>query len=128
MFSGDGSGIKMAASAARAVSASKFQSGRPGGKSRRAGRGGARPGAHRPFLRGRACAESPRSHRYSVSPRCSPAQRESANGYVTVILPEFVPRRMWHHLLHNQTSFFLKAALHFRRGIVVTSVPQHLRR
>ena len=25
------------------------------------------------------------------------------NDYVTVILPEFVPRGWWQHLLHNQT-------------------------
>jgi hypothetical protein len=47
---------------------------------------------------------------------------------VTVVIPEFVTRHWWHHLLHNQTSLLLKAALLFRRGIVVTSVPQHLRR
>jgi amino acid transporter len=47
---------------------------------------------------------------------------------VTVVIPEFVTRHWWHHLLHNQTSLFLKAALLFRRGIVVTSVPQHLRK
>ena len=47
---------------------------------------------------------------------------------VTVLLPEFVPARWWHNLLHNQTSLMLKGALLFRPGIVVTSVPHHLRR
>jgi amino acid transporter len=46
---------------------------------------------------------------------------------VTVLLPEFVPARWWHNLLHNQTSLVLKGALLFRPGIVVTSVPHHLR-
>lgn len=46
---------------------------------------------------------------------------------LTVILPEFVVAHWWEHLLHNQTAFRLKAALLFRPGIVVTSVPQHLR-
>ncbi len=46
---------------------------------------------------------------------------------VTVLLPEFVPARWWHNLLHNQTSLLLKGALLFRPGIVVTSVPHHLR-
>jgi amino acid transporter len=46
---------------------------------------------------------------------------------VTVLLPEFVPARWWHNLLHNQTSLMLKGALLFRPGIVVTSVPHHLR-
>src|SRR5438876_2024186 len=29
-------------------------------------------------------------------------QAEDPGGYVTVILPEFVPHRLWQHLLHNQ--------------------------
>ena len=51
---------------------------------------------------------------------------ENANDYVTVILPEFVPKRWWQHLLHNQTSLLIKGALLFRPNIVVTSVPYHL--
>src|SRR3989440_8632003 len=46
---------------------------------------------------------------------------------VTVILPEFVVAHWWEHILHNQTALRLKTALLFRPGIVVTSVPQHLR-
>ncbi len=46
---------------------------------------------------------------------------------LTVILPEFVVAHWWENILHNQTAFRLKAALLFRPGIVVTSVPQHLR-
>ncbi|MGH2405274.1 MAG: APC family permease, partial [bacterium] len=34
---------------------------------------------------------------------------------LTVILPEFVPYRWWHFLLHNQSALMLKAALFFRR-------------
>ena len=29
----------------------------------------------------------------------------------TVVLPEFVPARWWHALLHNQTAWLIKAAL-----------------
>ncbi len=46
---------------------------------------------------------------------------------LTIILPEFVVRHWWEHLLHNQTAFRLKTALLFRPGIIVVSVPQHLR-
>lgn len=45
---------------------------------------------------------------------------------VTVLLPEFVPAKWWHQLLHNQSSLLLKAALLFKKGIIVTSVPYHL--
>ena len=47
---------------------------------------------------------------------------------LTVVLPEFVPDRWWHNLLHNQTSLLLKGALLFRPNLAVTSIPYHLRR
>ena len=46
---------------------------------------------------------------------------------LTIILPEFVPARWWHHLLHNQTSLLIKGALLFTKNKIVTSVPYHLR-
>ncbi len=45
---------------------------------------------------------------------------------VTVVLPEFVPAKWWHHLLHNQSSLLLKGALLFKRNVIVISVPYHL--
>jgi hypothetical protein len=45
---------------------------------------------------------------------------------LSVILPEFIPSKWWHHFLHNQTALTLKAALLFRKGVVVISVPYHL--
>jgi amino acid transporter len=47
---------------------------------------------------------------------------------LTVILPEFVVAHWWEFPLHNQTAFQLKTALLGRPGIVVTDIPQHLRR
>jgi amino acid transporter len=46
---------------------------------------------------------------------------------VTVVLPEFVPAKWWHHLLHNQSSLMLKGALLFKPDVIVTSVPYHLK-
>jgi len=46
---------------------------------------------------------------------------------ITVVIPEFVPKRWWHHLLHNQSSLLLKAALLFRENVIVTNVPYHLK-
>jgi len=51
---------------------------------------------------------------------------ERPDDFITVLLPEFVPARWWHHLLHNQRALLIKGALLFRRNIVVTSVPYHL--
>jgi amino acid transporter len=51
---------------------------------------------------------------------------ERPDDYVTIVLPEFVPARWWHHILHNQSALLIKASLLFRPNIVVTSVPFHL--
>jgi len=51
---------------------------------------------------------------------------ERQRGMLTVILPEYVPAHWWEHLLHGQTALRLKAALLFRPGTVVVSVPHHL--
>jgi len=45
---------------------------------------------------------------------------------ITIVLPEFVPAKWWQNLLHNQNTLFLKGALLFKRGVVVTNVPYHL--
>jgi len=47
---------------------------------------------------------------------------------LTIILPEFVVAHWWEFPLHNQTAFQLKTALLSRPGIVVTDIPQHLRK
>jgi len=46
---------------------------------------------------------------------------------VTIVLPEFIPARWWQHLLHNQTALLIKGALLFRRNVIVTDVPYHLK-
>ncbi len=48
--------------------------------------------------------------------------------FLTVVLPEFVPAKWWHHLFHNQRALLIKGALLFKPNVVVTSVPFHLRR
>ena len=46
---------------------------------------------------------------------------------VTIVIPEFVPRHWWQHVLHNQTALLVKGALLFRPGLVVVNVPFHLK-
>jgi hypothetical protein len=45
------------------------------------------------------------------------------NEAITIVVPQFVARRWYHNLLHTQTAVWLRLALLFRRGIVVTDVP-----
>jgi len=52
---------------------------------------------------------------------------ERPDDYITVVLPEYLPARWWHHLFHNQRALLIKGSLLFRPNVVVTSVPFHLR-
>jgi hypothetical protein len=63
------------------------------------------------------------------APLLEEVRRHTARGdtIVTVVLPEFIPARWWENLLHNQTAFYFKRLLLFEPGVVVTSVPFHLR-
>ncbi len=54
-------------------------------------------------------------------------QRDDQDDLLTIVLPEFVPAKWWQHLLHNQSSLTLKAALLFKEGVIVTNVPYHLK-
>lgn len=45
------------------------------------------------------------------------------NEVITVVVPEFVPKRRWENLLHNQTALMLRLALRSKSGIIVTDVP-----
>src|SRR5215813_7785528 len=53
-------------------------------------------------------------------------KQTAPNMVITIVLPEFVPAKWWQNLLHNQNTLFLKGALLFKRGVVVTNVPYHL--
>ena len=55
-------------------------------------------------------------------------ERDHRDDLITIVLPEFVPAKWWQHLLHNQSSLTLKAALLFKEGVIVTNVPYHLKR
>jgi len=52
---------------------------------------------------------------------------QSPQGVVTIVIPEFVPRHWWQHVLHNQTALLVRGATLFRQGIVVVDVPFHFK-
>jgi amino acid transporter len=55
-------------------------------------------------------------------------QGQGENHFVTIVVPEFIPVKWWQHLMHNQTALLIKGALLFRKNVVVTDVPYHLKR
>jgi len=60
--------------------------------------------------------------------------QESSDGQLAaVVLPEIVPSKWWHNLLHNQTALLIKSILLFtrrQRGFqrIIIDVPYHLER
>ncbi len=54
--------------------------------------------------------------------------QEEEDDILTVVIPEFVPAKWWQNLYHNQTAFWIRTALLFEKGKVVTSVRYHLNR
>jgi amino acid transporter len=54
-------------------------------------------------------------------------QRHGHNHVVTIVLPEFIPARWWQQILHNQTALLIKGRFLFRKNVIVTDVPYHLR-
>jgi amino acid transporter len=58
-------------------------------------------------------------------------QQHDDGQLATVVLPEFIPARWWHGLLHNQTAWLIKTALLYRRRHLgfertIIDVPYHL--
>ncbi len=48
------------------------------------------------------------------------------NETITVVVPQFIPSKRWHNLLHMQTANVLRSELLNRHGVVVTDVPYHV--
>ena len=51
---------------------------------------------------------------------------EHPKTFVTLVIPEFVVRKRWHRLLHNQTALTLKGTFLFEPSVVVSAVPYRL--
>lgn len=52
--------------------------------------------------------------------------REGEPDHIQIIVPQFIPRKWWHHLLHNQSALLLRAWFLFNKDVVITTVPFHL--
>lgn len=55
------------------------------------------------------------------------AREKGPDDYITIVIPEFETKKSWHRLLHNQTGWFLRNTLIFKKNIIVTTVPYQLK-
>ncbi len=54
------------------------------------------------------------------------ARADKSNSQVTVILPQFISKKWWHSILHNQSGFLIMANLLRIKNIIITIVPYQL--
>jgi amino acid transporter len=47
---------------------------------------------------------------------------------IQVVIPQFIPKKWWHNLLHNQTALLLRLWFMRHKDIVITTVPYHLKK
>lgn len=48
------------------------------------------------------------------------------NETITIVVPQFIPSKRWHNLLHMRTAEVLRTELLSKHGVVVTDVPYHV--
>jgi amino acid transporter len=48
------------------------------------------------------------------------------SAFITIVIPSFIPRHWWENVLHNQTTYFIKAALYNNHSRIVTTVRYYL--
>lgn len=47
--------------------------------------------------------------------------------FITILMPQFITKKWWHLLLHNQTAVYLRFYLIWKKDIVVSTLPFHLK-
>lgn len=53
---------------------------------------------------------------------------DESNSFVTVLIPQFVPKKAWHAILHNQSGFLIRAYLLRNKNVIVSTVPYQLKK
>jgi len=54
--------------------------------------------------------------------------KTSETDHITILIPQFITKHRWQSLLHNQTSFLIRAYLYAQKDVVIATVPYHFDR
>jgi amino acid transporter len=55
-------------------------------------------------------------------------EKTGRSGHIHILVPQFIPRKWWHNLLHNQSALLLRAWFLHHKDVVITTVPYHLQK
>lgn len=50
------------------------------------------------------------------------------NYQVTVLIPQFIPKKSWHNILHNQSSLLIRTYLLYKKNVVVSTLPYRFKK
>jgi amino acid transporter len=53
---------------------------------------------------------------------------EDNNHTLTVLIPQFITKKRWHDILHNQSGLLLRLYLLYQKNVIVTTVPYRLKK
>ncbi|EIJ79782.1 amino acid permease [Bacillus methanolicus PB1] len=53
---------------------------------------------------------------------------EENNHTLTVLIPQFITKKRWHDILHNQSGLLLRLYLLYQKNVIVTTVPYRLKK
>jgi hypothetical protein len=54
-------------------------------------------------------------------------EKEIKGSPITILMPQFIVKKWWHALLHNQTAIVLRFFLILKKDIVIATLPYHLK-
>jgi amino acid transporter len=54
-------------------------------------------------------------------------EKETKGSPITILMPQFIVKKWWHALLHNQTAIVLRFFLILKKDIVIATLPYHLK-
>jgi hypothetical protein len=55
-------------------------------------------------------------------------EEKNFQAQIQIVIPQFIPKKWWHNLLHNQTALLLRLWFMRHKDIVITTVPYHLKK
>lgn len=55
-------------------------------------------------------------------------EEKDENTLIQIVIPQFIPKKWWHNLLHNQTALLLRLWLFRHKDVIVATVPYHLKK
>lgn len=55
--------------------------------------------------------------------------KANENNYrVTVLIPQFITKKSWHNILHNQSSLLIRAYILFKKNVIISTLPYHFKK